>query len=224
MDSKRSGGEPRRASKRAWRWAFRVAAAVLGPLLFFALVEGGFRVAGYGYDPRFFVERDFGSGKVWTENPKFGWRFFPPKMARTPYATVLPARKEPGEFRVFVLGESAAMGDPETGYGMSRILEAMLRESMPGRKVRVVNAAMTGINSHVMTAIAEDCARMEPDLFVVYAGNNEVIGPYGPGTAFARAQSLPLVRLGMRMRTLRFGHFHASRSNKTGEKTDDAEQ
>jgi tetratricopeptide (TPR) repeat protein len=28
--------------------------------------------------------------------------------------------------------------------------------------------------------IAEDCARLEPDLFIVYEGNNEVIGPFGP--------------------------------------------
>ena len=32
--------------------------------------------------------------------------------------------------------------------------------------------------------IARDCAAHEPDLFVVYMGNNEVIGPFGPGTVF----------------------------------------
>ena len=36
-----------------------------------------------------------------------------------------------------------------------------------------------------MRGIAEDCARLEPDLFVVYEGNNEVIGPFGPAGVFA---------------------------------------
>src|SRR5204863_5323581 len=36
-----------------------------------------------------------------------------------------------------------------------------------------------GINSHVILPIAEDCARREPDLFLVYMGNNELVGLHG---------------------------------------------
>ena len=36
-----------------------------------------------------------------------------------------------------------------------------------------------------MRDIAADCARLEPDLFIVYEGNNEVIGPFGPAGVFA---------------------------------------
>ena len=39
--------------------------------------------------------------------------------------------KPPGTYRIFILGESAAMGDPEPAYGAGRYLEALLRERYP---------------------------------------------------------------------------------------------
>jgi hypothetical protein len=39
--------------------------------------------------------------------------FFPPGMIKTPQAYAIPAEKPQGTFRIFVLGESAAMGDPD---------------------------------------------------------------------------------------------------------------
>ena len=51
------------------------------------------------------------------------------------------------------------MGDPEPAFGAGRYLEALLRERFPARKFEVVNVAITAINSHVIRAIARDCAR-----------------------------------------------------------------
>lgn len=67
----------------------------------------------------------------------------------------------------------------------------MLRESQPQITWEVHNAAMTAINSHVTLPIARDCARLAPDVFIVLAGNNEAVGPYGPGTVFGQS-GLPL--------------------------------
>jgi tetratricopeptide (TPR) repeat protein len=36
------------------------------------------------------------------------------------------------------------------------------------------------MNSFVARHIARDCAKHQPDAFIVYMGNNEVVGPYGP--------------------------------------------
>jgi hypothetical protein len=50
--------------------------------------------------------------------------------------------------------------------------------------------------------------RLEPDLFVVYAGNNEVVGPYGAGTVLtAAAPPLPLVRASVAARRARRGQL-----------------
>lgn len=72
------------------------------------------------------------------ENDKFGWQFFPPEVARSPTPTILPAVKAPGTFRVFVFGESAALGDPRPAYGFGRFLEVLLNERFPGRRFEVV--------------------------------------------------------------------------------------
>jgi tetratricopeptide (TPR) repeat protein len=140
-------------------------------------------------------------------NYRFGWRFFPPSIARSPEPYLL-SPNVPGAVRIFVLGESAAQGVPNPRFSFGRILEAMLREQYPGVSFEVVNAAMTAINSHVVLEIARDCAQQQPTVFVVYMGNNEVVGPYGPGTVFQHSSpSLRLIRAGLRLRATRTGQL-----------------
>ena len=147
-------------------------------------VEAGLRLAGKGYAPQFFLPAMQHGESRWIENLRFGWRFFPKQIARTPQPISIRQTKDPEEFRVFVLGESAALGDPKPAFGMPRILEILLQEALPHRRVVVVNAAMTAINSHVIREIARECAADEGDVWIIYAGNNEVIGPFGGGTIF----------------------------------------
>jgi len=67
---------------------------------------------------------------------------------------------------------------------------------------------MPAINSHVVREIAKDCARHKPDLFIVYLGNNEVVGPYGAGTVFGRFSShLSLIRASVALKTTRLGQL-----------------
>jgi tetratricopeptide (TPR) repeat protein len=118
----------------------------------------------------------------------------------------LAAEKPPGTVRIFVFGESAAMGDPEPAYGFARQLERLLQARHPAQKVEVINAAMTAINSHVIREIARDCAPLQGDFWLVFAGNNEVIGPFGAGTVFgSQTPGLAVVRLVMAMKRTRLG-------------------
>jgi hypothetical protein len=134
--------------------------------------------------------------------------FFPPGMIKTPQAYAIPAVKPEGTFRIFVLGESAAMGDPDPAYGFSRYLEVMLRERFPSVKFEVVNTGSVAINSHVSLLIAKDLAKYHPDVFISYSGNNEVVGPYGPGTALtASGMSLPVIRTSILLRSTRIGQL-----------------
>jgi tetratricopeptide (TPR) repeat protein len=199
-----AGRRPRRFG--GWRgWLLRVSLLVLSPLLFFGLLEAGLRLGGYGYATGFFVRSDVGGG--YTTNPRFAWRFFPARLARTPQPARL-APKPRDTVRIYVLGSSAAMGIPQPSFGLGRILEVMLRSRYPGQPFEVVNAAMTAINSHVVREIARDCAAHEPSLFVIYTGNNEVIGPYGPGTVFQQwSPSLQLVRANLRVKATRVGQL-----------------
>ena len=188
-------------------WLFRLAAVLLAPLLLITL-ETGLRLGDYGYPTRFYVPS--GRAGVNMTNYRFGWRFFPPPIARSPEPHLLSA-KPPGTIRIFVLGESAAQGVPNPRFSFGRILEVMLRERYPGVRFELVNAAMTAINSHVVLEIARDCAAQQPDLFIVYMGNNEVVGPYGPGTIFQTwSPSLHLIRAGLRLRSMRTGQLLSS--------------
>ncbi len=184
---------------------FRVLALVC-PLALLLLAEGLLRLAGYGYSPAFFKPLQRGAEQVWVENDRFGWRFFPRAVARSPAPVVVPARKAPGTFRIFVFGESAALGDPRPAYGFSRYLEVLLRERYPASRFEVINVAMTAVNSHALRVIARECARREGDLWLVYAGNNEYYGPFGAGTVFGTpAPPLALVRAQLTLQATRLG-------------------
>jgi tetratricopeptide (TPR) repeat protein len=185
-------------------WLFRLVAVLLAPLLL-SLLEIGLRLGDYGYPTHFYVPS--GRAGIDVANYRFGWRFFPPAIARSPEPHLLSA-KPPGTIRIFVLGGSAAQGVPNPRFSFGRILEVMLRERYPGVQFELLNAAMTAINSHVVLEIARDCAAQQPDLFIVYMGNNEVVGPYGPGTVFQEwSPSLPLIRAGLRLRSTRTGQL-----------------
>ena len=191
------------------RW-FR-ALALLSPILLLGLVELVLRLAGYGWPTSFFLERRQDGRTLLVENPKFGWRFFPPAIARTPQPLSLAATKPAGTVRIFVFGESAAMGDPEPSYGFPRQLERMLTACDPSHKFEVVNTAMTAINSHVIREIARDCAPRQGDFWVIYAGNNEVVGPFGAGTVFGRqAPGLAVVRASLLLKSTRLGQWLGS--------------
>src|SRR4051812_18033773 len=87
------------------QWLFRIAAAVLLPLFVLGALEIGLRVAGYGYRTTFFRPYQIGGEDFLVENEKFGLRFFPPELVRSPQEMRMHAKKPEGTFRIFVLGE-----------------------------------------------------------------------------------------------------------------------
>ena len=161
----------------------RLALVLLGPLLFFGALEIGLRVAGYGDPVTFFrpVEID---GRTFTvENPYFGQRFFRRHLPRVPAWNLIPP-PTPGVPRIAVIGESAAQGYPLQKIGLASMLEGILEIEYPGRRFDFINAAMTSVNSHVLADVVPEIIVQKPDVAVLYVGNNEVVGPYGPGTPF----------------------------------------
>ena len=99
------------------------------------MIEVGLRLGGCGYDTAFFkTERDAAGKKFLINNDRFTLRFFPPELARWPGTFKLAAEKPADVQRIFIFGESAAMGDPQPSVGVSRYLEILLLEKFPGRK------------------------------------------------------------------------------------------
>jgi len=195
-----------------WRlWLFRGIAVFIAPVFVLLLIELGLRLAGYGYPTGAIIKQRINGKLHYCDNPKFNRRFFPKNIARQFDPFAFAVDKSADTYRVFVLGSSAAQGTPDGAFSFSRILREMLRESYPQVNFEVINAAATAINSHVVLEIMKDCAVCRGDLFIVYMGNNEVTGPYGPGTVFSPfSGNLTLIRLGIALKSTRLGQLLSS--------------
>ncbi len=192
-----------------WRqWTLRVTAAIFSFLLILAVIEVALRVFGVGFPADVLVPCTIQGRSASCYNLFFPAPFFPPGMIKTPELYAIPAEKPKNTFRIVVLGESAAMGDPDPAYAFSRYLEVMLQARYPAMKFDVYNTGSVAINSHVSLPIAKALANQHPDLFIIYSGNNEVVGPYGPETALvSSAMSLPIIRTSIFIRSTRIGEL-----------------
>jgi len=171
-------------------------------------LELGLRLSGYGYSTSFFLQTKINGQDYYVPNNDFGYRFFPPALARTPAPQRMAVKKPPHACRIFVFGESVALGDPDPSFGAWRYLQTLLRERFPGTDFEVVCVAMTAINSHAILPMARECARRDGDLWIIYMGNNEMVGPFGAGTVFgSRAPGVGLVRADLAVKTTKIGQL-----------------
>ncbi len=194
---------------RSRLWIFRIITIVFVPTLFFLLLEAGLRMLDYGYESDFTISASGeGDPASFRDNEQFSWRFFVRSMARHPKPFKAAVEKAPNSYRIALLGASAAQGDPDDRFGVARFLEAQLRHHYPDIRFEVINTAITATNSHVVLETVRDMAERDVDMFVVYLGNNEVVGPFGAGTAFAPyASSLAVIRATIALQSTRTGQL-----------------
>jgi tetratricopeptide (TPR) repeat protein len=194
------------------RWPMRIVLALLMPVLLLAGLELVLRVVGFGYNWHLF--RPVPNHGVHGANATFGYRFFPQNIARKPVPGVFALEKGPRTFRIFVMGASAAAGIPNATYSFAQILDVMLEAQYPDFDFETVNTAVTAINSHVVLPIVEECTAYEPDLFIVYLGNNEVIGPFSAGSSLVRQKTgLRRIRATIGLRKTKIGQLIQSVEN-----------
>ncbi|CAI8344240.1 MAG: Uncharacterised protein [Halieaceae bacterium] len=161
---------------------FTIITVVVIPLLFFVVLEFALRVAGVGTSYSYFTSIEIDDEPYYQENPDFADQFYPPSLNVGPLQNTFAQAPSDDRVRVFVLGGSAAMGFPHKNHGVDRLLATQLRALFPEREVEVINTAMTSVNSHVVQQVAATLPPNSADVAVVLMGNNEVVGPYGPGT------------------------------------------
>ncbi len=202
-------------------WLFRIIALTVIPVLLLLLVELSLRIVGFGFPAAAVIKCEADGGDAYCDNVKFGWRFFPPNIARESDPFIFPADKPDDTYRIFVLGASAAKGEPDPAFCFGRVLQVMLQQKYPAVNFELINTAMTAINSHVVLQIAKDSARHDADLFVVYLGNNEVTGPYGAGTVYTMPlANLSVIRLGIALKATRLGQLLTSLFESVGRRKD----
>ena len=183
---------PTKSFSTVWPFAIRFRSTLLKKLLvalfvplLFAFVAEWLARKLIELPPRTFFVEEVRDGKIWvTDNPFYGQTFQHPQQARSPAQNLFQKEKPEGVFRILLLGESAAMGFPRPEFGLARMLHAHLALRGASKHIEVIDGTMTLISSHLLREIAAEGLRYEPDLVLVYAGNNEVIGPYGPSAVF----------------------------------------
>jgi hypothetical protein len=188
-------------------WVSRFLMMILIPPVLLGLLELGLRTFGYGFKTSPMIPYRLNGRPFFCDNLRFPWRFFSPEISRDFNPFIFMEKKPANTYRIFILGSSAAQGVPDGAFAFGRILEVMLQETFPQIKFEVINTALTAVNSHAVLPIAEECVRHQADLLIVYTGNNEVVGPYGPGTVFDPFSGLAVIRFNMALKTLRLGQL-----------------
>jgi lysophospholipase L1-like esterase len=188
------------------RPAAKIALAILAPLVFFGLLEGFFRLTGL-FRPPHLLQKVRHEGEVYyTANPAFARLFLQRADVPSPPPLWVAARKPDGVRRVILLGESAAAGFPMTDHHLGRLVQARWNARFPGEPVEVVNLSMVAVNSHALREFAREAMVLDPDMIVLYAGHNEVIGPFGPAAKFGPPAGSPaLTRLSLAVRRTHTG-------------------
>jgi hypothetical protein len=130
-----------------------------------------------------------------------------------------PLARPEGGLRVFVLGGSAAAGWPFqlVDTNLSALLQRKLEALQPGRPIEVINMAAGTYGSHRVKLILEEVLQYQPDLLVLYNGNNELLEGlvYRPRTPPAPWDRSAAARLAGRWRRPPGGRCRASTSRTT---------
>ena len=167
------------------RFAFMLITLAI-PVVFFLILEGGLRLAGFGGKAPLFIENPAHPDYL-LPRPDILGRYFPD--GHTPRVTMeanffLKKKPENG-LRLFVQGGSTAAGFPYgLGASLAGMLENRLQQTYPHRDVEVVNTAMSAVNSYLLKDLAPEIAAQSPDAVLIYAGHNEYLGIFGVGSHF----------------------------------------
>ena len=162
--------------------AYTLIAVLIVPLAFFLLLEASLRWLNIGQDFGYFRHIEIEGEPFLQENPVFAHQFYAPELNIGPLYNTFAANPDADDLRVYLLGGSAAMGFPHRNHGLDRLLTTRLKVAFPNKQIEVINMAMTAVNSHVIYEVAKAIPESPGQFAVILLGNNEVVGPYGPGT------------------------------------------
>jgi tetratricopeptide (TPR) repeat protein len=180
--------------------------AVATPFLFFALIECGLRIAGYGNSYPLFIEAPEPKGYL-LANTETIKRYFPSNEAE-PIAQIeqkfFKTRKPNDGYRIFIQGESSAAGFPYGAQGaLSTLLEQRLKMTFPGKPIEVISTAMSAVNSYTLLDFVDEIIEQRPDAVVIYTGHNEYVGVMGVGSTWSNEYSRPINLLMLKFKNVR---------------------
>ena len=150
---------------------------LLIPVCFFSLIEIACRLAEPSIpdDPymSFSGKPDFFSEEL--VNGKHYVRINHPQIYRA-REVMFSAKKGENTVRIVCLGGSASAGWPHPPTEIySAYLEKALQHSFPGKTIEVINASGHAYAAYRVRLIFEEMMNYDPDLIIIYSGNNEFV-------------------------------------------------
>lgn len=170
---------------------------VVIPVFILIVFEGVLRVTGYGDNLSLFIKNPTqGYEKYMMVNPEVGKKYFQKFENTAPANDIFLTDKPENTFRIFVMGSSTVFGFPyERNLMFSRILHQQLEDAYPGKKIEVVNTAITAINSFTLLDFTDQILKYKPNAILIYAGHNEFYGAFGIGSNETMSRNRGLTRL-----------------------------
>lgn len=187
-------------------WLFR-AIALLLPILFFVLLEGGLRLFNYGENLDLFIPAPagFADKDYLMVNPNVAKRYFT-KGTYTPlppYEFFIKHKPANG-YRIFVMGGSTTAAWPYPNNVLfSRILSQRLADAFPDKYIEVVNVAIAAVNSYTLLDFMDEILAQQPDAILIYVGHNEFYGALGVASTESLGKFRPLVMLYLSLQKLK---------------------
>lgn len=171
--------------------------AILIPFVVLFSFEGVLRIVNYGDNLDLFIKNPVeGYEKYMIVNPEVGKKYFQKFEYTAPANDIFLAEKPENTLRIFVMGSSTVFGFPyERNLMFSRILHKQLEDAYPGKKIEMVNTAITAINSFTLVDFADQILEQKPDAILIYAGHNEFYGAFGVGSNETMSKNKILTRL-----------------------------
>ncbi|MCY4778215.1 tetratricopeptide repeat protein [Sphingobacterium sp. UT-1RO-CII-1] len=173
------------------------------PFLLLALAELGLRYADYGdnLDDLFLTTPDNNYHYL---NKNISKRYFNGEQASHGNAEFFKTQKDSNTFRLFVLGESAALGFPyPNNIAFSRMLKYILQENYPHKDIEVINLSFSAINSHTFLDFSKQLPDYTPDGVLIYGGHNEYYGALGVASSSSWGHSKHFVRIMIELKSTR---------------------
>ncbi len=164
------------------------------PLILLASIELFLRYKGWGENIFPWKETVIENRRIYTKNLAFYQQFFDNPVNPgefPPYINFVSLPKQKNTKHIFVLGESAAIGWPDSRFSFGRYLETILNRLYPEYNWHTVNIAFAGINSHILRYVARKSTFLKPDLVLLYMGNNEAHGTFSIYHSFRKSTPLP---------------------------------
>ena len=157
---------------------------VIVSIFILLIVELVLRMIHYGDDLNLFIDHPWERYEEYkVVNPEVGKKYFNKLRHPLPLHDMFGKEKPENGFRIFVMGSSTVVGFPyEENLAFSKILHDRLQDSYPDKHIKVINTALTAINSYTLLDYIDEILKERPDAILIYAGHNEFYGAFGIGS------------------------------------------